>query len=231
MVLRKDAVLASLQKMRAEAKKRNFPQSVDFTVVFKGLDFKKPESKIDVSVKMPFATSKQGASKALVFVEDKDFANAIRPKAARVVLLDEIPSITAKEMEKFITEFDVFLAQGPAMLAVAKNFGQILAPRGRMPRLIQPNATTFEEELSTASTVVKVSNKKGKNLSFVHSVVGKENDADEKLAENVMAVYNAVEAALPVKEQNVSYSFVKFTMSPPVRIGEKASAVPKGESK
>lgn len=228
MPIKKEHVLSTLKSLRESSPKRNFAQSVDFTMNFKGLDFKKPENRIDVSVKLPYGTGKAGGSKSLVFVSDKNFAEQIKSKAAKIIMLEDIPSIKGKEVEQLIRDYDVFLAEGPAMLAVAKSMGQQLAPKGRMPRLIQPNLKTFEEEATKSSNLSRISNKKGKFMPLVHVLIGKENDSDDHLAENIVAVYNSLVATLPGKEQNIKSVQVKFTMSAPMKITDKPQGVQKG---
>ncbi len=231
MVLKKESVVSALLKTRETAKKRNFTQSVDLNMVFKGLDLKKPEGKIEVQVKMPFASGKQGTSKALVFIQDKDLAFKLKERSHKVIMIDEIPKISKQEAEKLMSEYDAFFAEGPAMLIVAKHLGQQLAPKGRMPRLLSPTVSAFENEVKNASSVVKVSNKKGKPMPLIHVSVGKESDENEKLAENVLAVYNAVLAALPGKEQNISSVYLKLTMSSPVKLSDKPEGAEKEASK
>ncbi|MDO8634477.1 MAG: hypothetical protein Q7K34_04270 [archaeon] len=221
MPIKKETVLSTLKVLRESSQKRNFAQSVDFTMNFKGLDFKKPENRIDVSVKLPYGTGKASGSKSLVFVSDKAFAEQIKTKASKVIMLEDIPAIKGKDVEQLIRDYDVFLAEGPAMLAVAKHMGQQLAPKGRMPRLIQPNLKTFDEEATKSSALSRVSNKKGKFMPLVHVLIGKENDSDDHLAENIVAVYNSLVAALPGKEQNIKSVQVKFTMSAPMKITDK----------
>lgn len=229
MSVKKETILRALEKLRQVSKKRNFAQTVDFTVSFKGLDFKKPESKIEVGVKLPHGVGKQGESKVLVFASDADFAKGISAKVSRVIMVDEVSRLSKNDVEKLLSEYNTFFAEGPAMLAVGRHLGQQLAPRGRMPRLITNSVNAFEQEMKSTSGEIKVSNKKGKAMPLVHVVVGKENDQNERLAENIVAVYDALVQALPAKEQNISYSMVKLTMSPPVKIGEKEQA--KGSEK
>jgi large subunit ribosomal protein L1 len=49
----KEEVLKAVKTAREKSKQRNFTQSVDLCINFKGIDFKKQENKIDVDVKLP----------------------------------------------------------------------------------------------------------------------------------------------------------------------------------
>ena len=223
----KNQLIDALKRMRSESKKRKFEQSVDFTINFRGIDFKKATNQIDLDVKLPHSTGKQGAAKTLVFVKDKGFAEQAKSKADRVIQDDDIQNLKKKDIDEIIATYNVILAEGPSILTVAKYHGQQLAPRGKMPKTIPPNISAIESAAANASTSVKVSNKKGKFMPLVHVTVGKENDADEKIIDNIDAIYEAVVPNLPNKQQSVKSMYVKLTMGPPVKLGEKLEGVPK----
>lgn len=205
--------------MRELNVQRKFKQSVEMAVNFKGIDFKKSENRIDVSVSMPFSTGK-GSSKVAVFAKDKNFISMIKDKVARVISEDDIPRMDKKEASRLAEEFDAFLAEGPVMLTVGKHLGQVLAPKGKMPRPVQPDVSALESALKSVKSGVRVTNKKGRFLPVVHILIGKEDAKDEELAENALAVYNTIVAKLPDAELNIKSVFLKMTMSPAVKVAE-----------
>ncbi|AJF59996.1 MAG: hypothetical protein J4224_01395 [Candidatus Diapherotrites archaeon] len=214
-------VLEALQRMRDASKKRNFVQSIDLTINFKGIDFKKAENRVDVEVTMPNPTGKHSEVKTLVFVKDKDFASQLKGKASKIIMDEQIPSLKKKDVEELVSNYNVLLAEGQAILAVGKYLGQQLAPRGKMPKPIQPSINSFEEMISKSSTSLNVSNKKGKFMPLVHVTVGREKDEDRKVADNVIAVFNAVVQGLEKREQNIKSVYLKLSMGPPIKIGAK----------
>ncbi|MEK6941582.1 MAG: hypothetical protein AABW85_01885 [archaeon] len=216
--MNKDEVLVALARMRDFSKKRGFEQSVDLCLNFAGIDFKKPENRIDVDVTFPNPTGKQGAAKVLVFVRDKAFAEQLEGKVT-VILEQDIPNIKGKQVDGLLKEYDMFLAEGGSVLTVAKHLGQQLAPKGKMPKPITSNLKEFENALAKASTSVKITNSKGKFMPLVHVMVGKEKDSDEKIAENIFAVYNTVLTSLGENRQSIKSSRVKLTMGPSIKIG------------
>jgi len=217
-------LIDALKRMRSESKKRKFQQSVDFTINFRGIDFKKASNQIDVDVKMPHSTGRVGLAKTLVFVKDKGFAEQIKNKVDKVILDEEIPSIKKKDAEQIISTYNVLLAEGPSILSVAKYLGQQLAPRGKMPKPITQSISAIDSAVANATTSVKVSNKKGKFMPLVHVTVGKENDKDDKIIDNISAVYDSVVPNLPNKVQNVKSMYVKLSMGPPIRLGQEMNA-------
>jgi len=212
-------------------KKRKFDQSVEMAVNFKGIDFKKADNRVELDVKLPHATGKQGNLQVLVFVKDNVFASDIKDKVAKVIIDSEIPNLKKKDVDNLIKEYSLFLAEGQTMLTVGKYLGQQLAPKGRMPKPVQNNVQALEQVLKGASTFTKITNKKGKFMPVIHTMIGKENFKDEELLENILAIYNPLVSSLPNKEGNIKSVFVKFTMGKSIKVGEDYSKTDSTETK
>lgn len=210
----------ALASCKAESKKRKFRQSVELYVNFKGIDFSKSQNRIDVNVTLPFATGK-AETKVLIFGRDKQFLLEAQKKAARVIAESEIEKIDKKEASRIAEEFDLLLAEGPVMLTVGKFLGQELAPKGKLPKPIQPNIAAIDAALKQVKGSIRLSNKKGKFMPMVHAMIGNETMTDTELAQNTMAIYNSVLGVLPAKQQNIKSLVVKLTMGKPVKIREE----------
>lgn len=218
--MNKNDFSVALQKMRDSSKQRKFTQSIELMINLKGLDFKKPENQLDLKVAMPFATGRE-RGKVLVFAKSKGFAEEIKGKADKVVMESDIQGLTKKDVSQIIEEFDVLLAEGPVMLTVGKFLGQQLAPKNKMPRPIQPNVSQIESALSEMSSVTRVTNKKGKPMPVLQVVIGNEKMQDAQLSANAFAVFDAVLNAVPGKTQSIKSVFLKETMGPAIKVGEK----------
>lgn len=217
--MRKDQAISSLKRLVETAPKRKFTQSVELMINFTGLDMKKPQNQVNVKVALPYPTGK-GSGKVVVFAKTDEFADSLKGKVEKVIMDKEIEPL-AKDKAKLaeLLNYDGLFAEGPAMLTVAKFLGQQLAPKGKMPKPIM-NVNSFDETLARARTQINVSNKKGKFMPVVHAVIGREGMKGEEMAENMLAVYEAVMAALPQKKQNIKNAYIKMTMSAPIKIGE-----------
>ncbi|HIH10102.1 MAG TPA: hypothetical protein HA254_05550 [Candidatus Diapherotrites archaeon] len=217
-------VIQALQFCRQFSNKRKFDQSFEMILNFKGIDFKKAENRIELDVKLPHPTGKQGNVKALVFVNDPNFAEEIKSKVARVILATDVPNLKKKDVDLLLRDYNVFLAEGPAILAVAKYLGQQLAPKGKMPKPIQPTVANLEQALRGASTFTKVTNKKGKFMPVIHTMVGKESFQDETVADNFLEIYNSVVNVLPNREGSIKSAMLKLSMGIAVKVGVKYDA-------
>lgn len=213
----KKEALETLKKMNDTSKQRKFTQSIEMMINFKGVNFKKPENLIDIRVEMPHATGKM-SGRSLLFVHDKNFAAMIKGKVTKIVFDEEIPKLNKKDAAALASEFDIFMAEGAAMLVVGKHLGQILAPKGKMPSLVQANVESVQQNLTKLSTATRITNKKGKFMPLVHVLVGTEAMPVEHVMENMVAAYNAVVNLLPGKKQNIKSVFVKKTMGPAIKV-------------
>ncbi len=215
---KKDALLA-VKKIKEDSKKRNFTQSVEMMINFTGLDMKKPQNQVNIKVALPHSTGK-GSGKILVFAKTDAVINQLKSKVDLIIKENEIEAIS-KNKQKIaeLINFDALFAEGPVMLTVAKFLGQLLAPKGKMPKPFV-NINSFEEVLAQARTQITVSNKKGKFMPVVHTVVGKEDMKDEQIVENMLAIYDTVMPSLPQKKQNIKNIYIKLSMGSPVKIGE-----------
>ena len=218
--MEKKSFLDALQAMSDSSKQRKFTQSIEIMVNFKGLDFKKAENQVDLKVTLPFATGRE-RGKVLVFARDKAFIEQIKEKVDKVIAESEIQGLKKKDIAEITDNYDVLLAEGPVMLTVGKYLGQQLAPKGKMPKPISPNSAVIESSLKEMSAVTRVTNKKGKPMPVIQLVIGSEKMENEQLAENAKTVLDAVVNALPGKRQNLKSVFIKETMGPAIKIGEK----------
>jgi large subunit ribosomal protein L1 len=212
MALDKKTVLDAVQKALAEGKgKRKFTQSVDLAINFNDVDFKKAENRFNISVVMPTAPKQV---KVAVFADGQLASDAKKAGAELVISGAEIADYAAdkkkqKELVKYAT-----LAAPQLMAVVGKQLGQVLATRGALPKPIPPNADLRSFVESTRRTVTL--KPKGKFLPCVHCIVGSEALDANAIADNVMAILEAL--LKQFNEQQIKNVFIKTTMGKPVKI-------------
>jgi large subunit ribosomal protein L1 len=205
--------LEAIQKAKKDSPERKFVESVDLFINFKGLDFNKPENKLNLEIMLPNGRGKQ--TKVCVIC-DEEMGVKAKKSASRVILKDEMASIDKKAAKKLADEFDYLIAQANLMPEIGKRFGQVLAPRGKMPKPLPPAANP-EPVIKNLEKTVTIKTK-GKNMPVIHTPIGTKQMADEQLAQNAEAVLNAVMNKLPQKNFNIKSVFVKTTMGPTVRV-------------
>ncbi|MBI5884538.1 hypothetical protein HZB89_00390, partial [archaeon] len=199
--MEKALIMQFLQKVIDASKERKFVQSIDLSINFKGIDFEKPENRIDASIQLPFPSAKP--KKVVVFARDKTFAAGIKDFVDEVITEDRISGLDKKAVKKLASTYDIVLAEGPVMVAVGKYLGQALSPKGKMPSPIPTNIKAVQSTIDRLKKSIKVSNKKGSHLPVVHASVGDEKMPLDQLTENILTVYNAILSSLNNEEQKI----------------------------
>ncbi len=214
--MNKNQVIDALKKARKGAKKRNFSQTIEFIINFRGINLKNPEQQLDfyMPIKHPWKKLKICGLVAGELLEQskKAFDNTISS--------DEFGKYTEKKkIKKLAKEHDYFVAQANLMPQVATSFGRVFGPVGKMPNpkagcVVPPNANleTLKQKLNqTVNVAVKV-------VPILQLGMGKEESKDEEMAEDIMSVYDQVIHHLPGEKQNIKSVYVKLTMGKPERI-------------
>jgi len=201
-----EKILAAIKEVREKSKKRNFSQTFDLIIALKDLDLKKPENKFSEDFVLP----KGRGENAKVVI----FADAIKNVDCEVLTTNDINKLAGKkgEIKKLVKKTDFFLAEPKLMPAIGKALGQVLAPRGMMPKLITEDAKSMLERLKKS---VRIS---VKDSPVIQCLVGKENMNDKEIEENVEAVLRFAESKLPKGKHNIKNILLKLTMSNGIKI-------------
>jgi len=193
--------------------KRKFKQSVDLVINLKDVDMSKPANRIDEEVQLPKGRGRK--AKVGVFATG-EMAMKAKEIADIVIQPEDLEKITkdAKEAKKIAEEHDFFLAESPLMPTIGKSLGRVLAPRGKMPKPLPPDADVVPQIEKLWNTIRIRSRDK---LTF-HCLVGNEEMGVEDIADNVEEVLKAIEGKLERGRMNIRSAYVKTTMGSPVRV-------------
>lgn len=190
--------------------KRKFSQSVDLVLNFSGIDFNKQDNRLNLEVKLPNGRGK--VSKVLVFSDDPKINASAEKLGAKVTPGRDIPTIVNdKAMMAELLEYEL-VAQPALMPSIAKQLGQFLGPRNKMPRPLIGDVSTVVGNMGKSIFI----RSKGKYLPTVHCVVGTEKMSAQEIAANIDEVVATI--SKKVGRQNIKSVYVKFTMSEPLRI-------------
>lgn len=214
MPVSKDAIAKAIADMKSKSEKRKFNQSVELAVKLRELDLKRPEARINESIELPTAASKDVK---VAVIAGGDLAIRARNAGADLIIgredLDKIGR-AKKEARKIAQNYDFFVAEAPLMPQVGKTLGQMLGPRGKMPAPIPPTAPIDD--------IIKRQRKnarlKMKDQPVVQVKVGTEDMPDDVLVQNIQAVISRLEAKLEKGAKNISSVSVKTTMGPLVKV-------------
>ncbi|MGQ4834555.1 MAG: 50S ribosomal protein L1 [Candidatus Asgardarchaeia archaeon] len=213
MPLSYENVLKAVKEARAKAKKRNFVQSFELSINLKDIDLKQVRNKLQGEITFPHKFSKPVK---IAVIADGELA--VKAKNAGLPVIDkseiEVLGSDKKKVKKLAKMYDFFLAKVDLMPMVAKFFGQVLGPRGKMPTPVPPMAN-LESFIDKYSRTVKY---RVRNSPTINIKVGDENMTDEQVAENIMSAINSIVAKLDKGFNNIKSAYVKLSMGPAVKI-------------
>jgi large subunit ribosomal protein L1 len=190
---------------------RKFTQSVELAINFTGIDMSKQVNRLNMEVKLPNGKGK--AQKVMVFADDKNIVAKATTAGAQVVSGAEMQSMANDKVKlASLLNFEM-LAQPSLMPTIAKNLGQFLGPRNKMPKpLIGVEVDRAVGDI-TKSIYIR---SKGKYLPTVHCIVGNESMEVGKVAENIDEVVGSI--IKKVGKPHVKSVYLKLTMSKPIKI-------------
>ena len=208
-----DKIVAGIRKALEGAKERKFRESVELCINLKDVDLSIPKNRVDEEIPLPKGRGK--AVKVALFGTG-ELAMKARTTADRVLSPDEIDKLAENKRDgrKLATSYSYFIAEAPLMPTIGKRLGKVLAPRGKMPRPIPPQADPVPI-INAMRNSIRV---RSKDRRTFHATVGTRDMRPEDLAENIEAVMNRLVAKLERGPANIHSVFVKTTMGPAIKL-------------
>jgi large subunit ribosomal protein L1 len=212
--LSKDEVARALGELRQNLVKRKFSQSIDLIVKLREVDLKKPENRINEAIPLPNPPDKP--LKICVIASGDLGTRAKTAGSDMLVSRSDMENLgkDKKAARKLAQEYDFFIAEAPLMPLVGRALGSFLGPRGKMPTPVPPTAP-IEQIVSGHRKMVRV---RMREQPVLQCRVGTESMSDDKLVENIQAVFSRIEQKLERGVKNIGEILVKTTMSKPVKI-------------
>jgi large subunit ribosomal protein L1 len=212
--LAKDEVARALGELRQNLVKRKFTQSIELVVKLREVDLKKPENRINEAIQLP--NPPETPLKICVIASGDLGTRAKTAGADMLISRNDIENLgkDKKAARKLAQDYDFFIAEAPLMPLVGRALGSFLGPRGKMPTPVPPTAP-IEQIVSGHRKMVRV---RMREQPVLQCRVGTESMSDDKLVENIQAVFSRIEQKLERGVKNIGEILVKSTMSKPVKI-------------
>src|SRR3989338_1153749 len=204
----KEQINKALEELKKQPQKK-FVQSYDLIINLKDYDVK--TAPLDFFANLPYSKGKKIKIAAFVDQQLAEQAAKFCDLVIRDTEFDKYKN-DKKSMKKLAQDYDYFIAQATIMPKVAAAFGKVLGARGKMPNpklgcVVPPNAN-LEPLVKKLATTVRLSAKKGTNLQCQ---VGKEDQPEDKVIDNILTVYQAAIKQLPNEVQNVKNVMLKLS--------------------
>ncbi len=187
-----------------------FDESIDVSVNL-GVDAKKSDQNVRGAVVLPNGTGK--TVRVAVFTQGDNVQKAT-DAGADVVGMEDL----MKSMQDGDLDYDVVIASPDAMGVVGR-LGQVLGPRGLMPN---PKVGTVTPDVATAVNNAKAGQVRYRTdkAAIVHAGIGKASFSAEDLAQNILALMEALKKAKPSSAKGIYFKklSVSSTMGPGLAI-------------
>jgi large subunit ribosomal protein L1 len=187
-----------------------FDEGIDVAIRL-GVDPKKPDQMVRGTVALPHGTGKE--VKVVVFAQGE------KEKEARDAGSDYVggEDLVEKISQGWL-DFDKAIAT-PDMMKVVSTVGKILGPRGLMPN---PKVGTVTFEVGKAVQDIKSGKVEFKvdKAGNLHVSVGKVSFGQEKLRENLLALFDSVTKAKPASSKGTYMKgfTISTTMGPGIKV-------------
>jgi len=204
--------IEAIKKAVESAPARNFPESVEVAINLRDIDLSVAKNRLDEEVVLPKGRGKP--IKVAIFASGQLAFNA-RNHADLVVTPEQIEDLAGnkRKARELAEAYDFFLSEAPLMPVIGKRLGQVLGPRGKMPRPVPPTANV-EPMIRSLRNTVRV---RSKNLRTFHAPIGVRTMTVEDLADNLDHLITRVTNKLERGKFNIHSAFVKTSMGPAVR--------------
>ncbi|MBN2153490.1 MAG: hypothetical protein JW839_18695 [Candidatus Lokiarchaeota archaeon] len=212
----KEAIAKSESK-----RKRKFVESVDVVVNLKNVNLKDPNKRFNNEIELPNIVDEK--TNVCFFLDGDQLVQAGNLKA-EVMGKDAMDAMGKAEKavkRKFVNKYEYFIANTEMMKLVAKHFGKLFGPKGKMPRpqpqgygVINPG-DSIAPSLERYKRVVRMKLQKFPLLQYK---IGDKAMDLKKLAQNLKASIEWIEQKLEKGRQNIKSVYVKTTMGSPVKL-------------
>lgn len=210
----KNKLTEAVGKLKKDAKKRKFTESIDLSVNFRDLDLKIPSNRFNFQTTLPHPVMKK--PQVAIFAMGEIATNAKNAGVDTVLGRTELEALgkSPKEIRKLAKSHDYFMAEPSLMPLIARFLGKYLAPRGKMPQPIAPNVDIPKLlEQFTRTSKLRI-----KENPVVLTKVGTIKMDNKEIVENIEAIIHALEGRLEKGIMNIRSAYIKSTMGKAIKI-------------
>jgi len=207
--------LKYIKEAKEKSKQRKFLQSMEVIFNFKGINFTKQENRFNFTVSLPKGRGKPVSCG--VFGEGS-FLDQVKKLGKTAISKSDLQKFKEKPkiFKKIVKKCDFFLAQSTLMSIVAKTVGQVLGPKGKMPKPLLPEVD-LEKMIKSLENAVTIKSK-GKFLPTIQAPFGSIEMSDEDLNANANAIYDKILTEIKGNKTSIKSIYLKASMGPSVKV-------------
>ncbi|MCC7552796.1 50S ribosomal protein L1 [Candidatus Micrarchaeota archaeon] len=208
----KKQIKEALETCLQDKGKKKFKQTVELIINYRGIDFKKPENRLNLDIILPKGRGKE--PKIIVFADGQPALEA-KQAGAEVIAGDQIPELAKnKNKVKTMANHSEFLAEPKLMAVVGKHLGQVLGTRKKLPTPLVGNVKSAIDQAKRRTRVTT----KGRYLPVTQCPVGSEDMEINDLVDNIETVHDKLKGK--ISDHNIKSVYVKLTMGKAIKLSD-----------
>jgi large subunit ribosomal protein L1 len=202
-------------------KKRKFVETIDVVVNLKNVNLKDPNKRFNNEIELPNTVDEK--TTVCFFVDGDQLVQAgnLKADAMGKEAMDSMGKKEKAEKRKFVNKYEYFVANTEMMKLVAKYFGKLFGPKGKMPRPQPQGFGVINPGDSIAPTLEKykrVIRMKLQKFPLIQFKIGSKAMEIKKLAQNLKTSIEWIDGKLEKGRANIRSVYVKTTMGASVKL-------------
>lgn len=211
--LAEDSLALALKEIKQNGKERKFLESIEMAVNLKDVDLADPKNRVNEEIILP---NGRGKDTKVAIIGSEELKSKAKGIADFVYGPEDLSKFAEdkKNFKKIANQVDFFIAESTLMATVGKTLGQVLGPRGKIPKPVPPG----QDPASIISNLRKTVRVRSRDRRTFHVLVGTKKMSDKEIRENILAIMKRLTGKLEKGTGNIESVYIKSTMGKAVKV-------------
>ncbi len=212
MASRKE-LLAQIEEVKKTSPERKFLESIEIAINIKEVDLTNPKSRINEEISLPKG---RGKDLKVAVIGTEEMKSKAKNSADFVYGPEDLSKFAEdkKGFKKLANKIDFFIAESTLMANIGKTLGQVLGPRGKIPRPLPPG----QDPAPLIANLKRTVRARSRDRRTFHVPIGTRQMSSEDLAENLTTVIKRIVGKLEKGYGNIDSVYMKTTMGQAVKL-------------
>ena len=206
-------LLAQIEEVKKTSKERKFKESVELAINMKEIDLSDPKNRINEEIPLPKG---RGRDLKVAVIGTEEMRGKAKNAADFLYGPEDISKFVddKRAFKKLAGQIDYFIAESTLMANIGKSLGQVLGPRGKIPKPLPPG----QEPTPMIGNLKRTVRARSKDRKTFHVPVGTKDMSSTDIAENITAVVKRITGKLEKGYGNIDSIFLKTTMGKAIKL-------------
>ncbi len=206
-------LLNQIDQVKSSSKERKFDESVELAINMKEIDLSDPKNRVNEEIPLPKG---RGRELKVAVIGTQEMTGKAKDSADYLYGPEDLGKFgdDKKAFKKLVNQIDYFVAESTLMANIGKSLGQVLGPRGKIPKPLPPG----QDPSGLITNLKRTVRARSRDKKTFHVPVGTKKMDSSDLAENINAVVKRIVGKLEKGYGNIDSIYIKTTMGKPVKL-------------